>query len=615
MAMEVISLSFLADVALAAGSLGILWLVGKKFSGTTILVPLTVLCGSGSAMGVVSAAIHLTAVPGGPWGIAHELVYTGLIASSLLLPAFSHLLTLYPRRIVHPAVQGGVALLYLLGLAHAALSPTSLVVARFEEVNGEPVAVPADTEWLLLAPSYAFLLLGVAWLVYLTVRGRTDTEKTNARTLMVAVVPAALFISVLPELGWPARHGTLPAIETMAFGWGIMFAGGAIYQGWWRPPVPQGLQHIIDAGTDAILVFDENAHLSTANQAARKLADLGTRRVEGLSLIESLPPDIREESGELLTMSVMGVLRGRIDQNTHEVRGVGKPGRSFSVSVLPVGGDDGGEARGALVILRDETDRIALADANARLTHLQDLVIRVLGHDVKTPLAVIQGYAELARGAASGPLDENAAQLVRRHADRILEAVTSSQLILANARAISRLSAGPGAQVAFEELDITRMARQAGEVMQPLAQSKGLTLNVDAAPGVHARAPKGFESVFMNLLSNAVKYTPPGGHVEMTLRREDGRAVVRVSDTGPGIEPENRGKLFAKFERLDADLGRIEGQGLGLSIVASFVDLVGGHVRVEDRPDGKSGALFVVELLADEGNAPPAPTSSSPTGS
>jgi signal transduction histidine kinase len=614
--MDAFSLSFLADVALAASALGILRLVYMKFRATDVLVPLTILCGSGSAMGVVSAAIHLTANPNDPTsGIAAQLVTTGLIVSSMLLPAFAHVLTLYPRRIRHPATIYAVAVLYAMGLVHAALAPTSFVVERLEPFHGEPIAVSAATQPLLLAPAYVFLLAAIGWLVYLTIRGRSAVERTNARMLLVAVVPAAFIIAVLPQADWPTRDPMLPSVETLAFGWGILFAGGAIYRGWWLPPVPQALQPIIDASNDGILVVDGNLHVATANQAARDLADLGTVRVEGMDFMNALPREVREQGSDLLTMSVKGVLHARIDHNTHEIRGAEPTDRSFMVSVLPVGEGEaeGGGARGALVMIRNETSRIALEEATRSLTDLQDLVIRVLGHDVKTPIAVIQGYAELARGAAEGPVDAKGAEAIRRYMERILEAVTSSQLILSNARAISRLSAGPGTSVSFEVLDISRMARQAGETMAPLAATRGLNLHVHVAPDVFARAPKGFESVFMNLLSNAVKYTPPGGTVDFALDVADGRAVARISDTGPGVAPESRGKLFAKFERLDAEKGKIEGQGLGLSIVASFVDLVGGDVRVEDRPDGRSGAVFVVEVLASE--KPEAPTSSSRAGS
>lgn len=616
MAMDPFSLSFLADVALGAGALGILWLVYLKFRETSILIPLAVLCGSGSAMGFVSAAIHVsTAV--GDIGFAEQLTITGLIVSSMLLPAFAHVLTLYPREVLHPAARWGVGVLYVMGLTHAALAPTNLVTSpQFDySSSGEPIALPAATEPLLLAPAYVFLVAAIAWLLYITLRSRTDDERRNAGMLLAAVVPAAVFIAVLPSAGWPMRDLTFPTVETMAFGWGILVAGAAIYRGWWRPPVPQSLRPILDASTDAILIVDENARVTTANESARDLADLGDRRVEGMPLLEALPTELREKEAELLTMSIMGVLRGRIDHNTHQIKGEGPTDRSFTVSVLPVGEGEGGAARGALIMVRDETSRIALADATARLANLQDLVIRVMGHDVKTPIAVIQGYAELARGRTEGGMDAKDAEEVRRYMEKVLEAVTSSQLILANARAISRLSSGPGTGVAFEDLDLSRMARQAGEIMGPLAASKGIHLRVEAAPGLFARAPKGFESVFTNLLSNAVKYTPPGGSVDLTLALEDGRAVTRVSDTGPGIPPESRAKLFSKFERLDADKGKIEGQGLGLSIVGSFVDLVGGHVRVEDRADGKSGAVFVVELLARQAPQPAGPTSSSRAGS
>ncbi len=614
-----LGLDYIADVALAAGSLGVLRLVYRRFAGADILFPLAVLFGSGCAVGIMRALINVAIDLNEP-ELAQGFVRAALVAGVFFVPAFVHVVTLYPRQIHHPVAKVATVTLYVLAIAYALLVPTRIIVQGFDTTNNIPVVTLAPYELVLSAPTYTVMGLAVAWMAYLAVRAESFSEKRDARALLLASLPPTFFFFFLPILGYPAHNSNYPSPLIIAFGWGILFAGLAIYRGWFRPPVPQGLQTILDASTDAILILDEHGRVSTANLAAR---DLGSRegvRLEGLMLADALPHELREkESSDLLTMSAMGVLRGRIDRNTHEFHSRDVSSRSFIVSVLPVGVTGAGPARGALVLLREETSRIALEDATRQMARLQDLVIRVLGHDVKTPLAVIQGYAELARSQVSGPVDEKGSAVLRNYLERILEAVTSSHLILSNARAISRLAPVSGTVVELGDVDVSRMAQQAASVMQPLAKAKGLTLRADVDPSVRVRAPKGFDSVFMNLISNAIKYTPPGGEVVLTLSVKDKRVVVRVSDTGPGIEPENREHLFARFERLDADKGGIEGQGLGLSIVSSFVDLVGGQVRVEDRPDGRSGAVFVVEMLANGEQPAPAAkdtaTSSSPIDS
>jgi signal transduction histidine kinase len=116
------------------------------------------------------------------------------------------------------------------------------------------------------------------------------------------------------------------------------------------------------------------------------------------------------------------------------------------------------------------------------------------------------------------------------------------------------------------------------------------------AEGVLTRTAPGFDSVPRNLLDNAIKYSPPGGRITVALSAEGDRARLTVSDTGEGIPPEKVDRLFRKFERLGAEKGAQEGHGLGLSIVAKLVELSAGTVHVEDRTDGRPGAVFRVEV-------------------
>src|SRR5439155_12150185 len=103
--------------------------------------------------------------------------------------------------------------------------------------------------------------------------------------------------------------------------------------------------------------------------------------------------------------------------------------------------------------------------------------------------------------------------------------------------------------------------------------------------------------VIFNLLSNAVKFTPEGGSVEVSAVQEDGEVRVAVRDTGPGIAPEDRERIFEEFQQ--ADLGgedRPEGTGLGLALSKRLVELHGGRIWVESEP-GK-GSTFVFTLPA-----------------
>jgi two-component system phosphate regulon sensor histidine kinase PhoR len=105
------------------------------------------------------------------------------------------------------------------------------------------------------------------------------------------------------------------------------------------------------------------------------------------------------------------------------------------------------------------------------------------------------------------------------------------------------------------------------------------------------------EQVLLNLLDNAVKYTPAGGRVDVFGVREDGRCVVRVKDTGVGIEPRHQSRIFERFYRVDKGRSRdMGGTGLGLSIVKHLLGAMDGEVRLESQPN--VGSTFTIFLPA-----------------
>jgi signal transduction histidine kinase len=108
--------------------------------------------------------------------------------------------------------------------------------------------------------------------------------------------------------------------------------------------------------------------------------------------------------------------------------------------------------------------------------------------------------------------------------------------------------------------------------------------------------------ILLNLLSNAVKNSPAGGRVQVSLETEPGRVRFSVSDEGRGIPADKRGVLFDRFRPADSLARSAEGCGIGLSLTKSLVELLGGSIRVESRPE--KGATFFVELpIAAEAGA------------
>jgi two-component system phosphate regulon sensor histidine kinase PhoR len=170
--------------------------------------------------------------------------------------------------------------------------------------------------------------------------------------------------------------------------------------------------------------------------------------------------------------------------------------------------------------------------------------------------------------------------MIARHAERLGN--LSSDLL-----DLSRLESGE-VRPEMEPLDATLSMSVALELVRAKAAEKELELRVEGTPGLRVLADaRALEQIFVNLLDNAIKYTKPRGRITMTSEARDGRVVLSVTDTGPGIEPRHLQRLFERFYRADPGRSRAAGgTGLGLAIVKHLTQLQGGEVFVESSAAG-----------------------------
>jgi signal transduction histidine kinase len=147
-----------------------------------------------------------------------------------------------------------------------------------------------------------------------------------------------------------------------------------------------------------------------------------------------------------------------------------------------------------------------------------------------------------------------------------------------------------------EPVDVSDLAEQCAAIVRPLAEARGLTLRLHCEGEAVVNAdPAKLREVITNLLHNAVEYNRPDGSIDLTVERHNGTLCVEVRDTGIGIAPEDRARLFERFYRADPSR-QSEGlhAGLGLAIVKGYVDLMGGSIRVDSTLG--EGSAFRVEL-------------------
>ncbi len=228
-----------------------------------------------------------------------------------------------------------------------------------------------------------------------------------------------------------------------------------------------------------------------------------------------------------------------------------------------------------------------MADAIEADREMERRLTGDVAHELRTPLQAIQATVEAMQDGVL-PADEERLGVVRdetvrlaRLADGILE--------------LTRLERGT-VPMRHEPVEIAAVVRSAVDAHRAFIEACGLDLRVNVTGGLTVMGdPDRIVQAVGNLLSNAARYTPEGGRVDVTLSREDDRAVIRVSDTGIGIADENIRRVFSRFWREDAARDRSTGGlGIGLAIVKEIVERHDGTVGVSRRPEG--GTTFTLRL-------------------
>ncbi len=170
--------------------------------------------------------------------------------------------------------------------------------------------------------------------------------------------------------------------------------------------------------------------------------------------------------------------------------------------------------------------------------------------------------------------------------------------------------------LSYVRTDLVHLVRTVAAHFDALAQQRSITYAIDTPDRLEVEAdPEKLERILLNLLSNAFKFTPDGGRIRCAIELSgENRAVLSVQDSGPGIQPELRGKIFERFQAGSGVSHDPTGTGLGLAIAKDFADLHGGTINVSGGPGG--GALFQVEipLRAPQGTYVRASEASSTSG-
>lgn len=240
-----------------------------------------------------------------------------------------------------------------------------------------------------------------------------------------------------------------------------------------------------------------------------------------------------------------------------------------------------------------ETELAALAhDVNALAAELARTEARRLAllgdvaHEMRTPLAVLDGYVEGLQDGVFQPgpqaYAELGAELARlRRLSEDLSALSRAQ---------------EGVAVDVRPLDLSEVVRAAAERLRPQLHDAGLELEIHGEPVQVSGDAVRLGQVVTNLVGNALAATPPGGQVVVTAVPADGHAVLQVTDSGAGLEPQELTRVFERFYRVPGSR-RGPGSGIGLTICAAIAAAHGGTLTAES-PGVGQGATFTLRLPA-----------------
>ncbi|MGD9834194.1 MAG: ATP-binding protein [Piscinibacter sp.] len=220
----------------------------------------------------------------------------------------------------------------------------------------------------------------------------------------------------------------------------------------------------------------------------------------------------------------------------------------------------------------------ALFERINRTLSLERGFTAVAAHELRTPLAGLRAQAQIAATASSPQELAQSLALVMAGVDRASH-LLDQQLDLARME-----SAASQAELQRKSVDVLRLYQTVLGDLGDLAQRRGLSLEADFLEPRIVAMELGVLLLLRNLLGNAIRYTPSGGRVVVSTRRDGDTITLTIDDSGPGIPAENRDRVFERFERLGARGG--DGVGLGMSIVQSVVMAHRAIIRLLESPLG-----------------------------
>jgi two-component system, chemotaxis family, CheB/CheR fusion protein len=365
-------------------------------------------------------------------------------------------------------------------------------------------------------------------------------------------------------------------------------------------------ESIVETVRHPLLVLDSELRVQSANRDFYETFRVSpdetlNRRVYDIGGGQWGVPDLQQSLEDVLPGNNV-VADVELEQ---QFPGIGRRTILLNARAIEQVGEGSERMNQILLAIEDITERKQVETDLREADRRKSAFLAMLSHELRNPLAPIQGAVEMLRSQRNEAVRAEVFQVLERQVGMLTQLV--NELL-----EVSRVTTGK-VHLKLAACDMNALAQQAVNTIRPGAVGRGQVLEgsmPDSPVLVHADAMR-MEQVFLNLLNNAVKYTPSGGQIWLTVAQERQDAVIRVKDSGMGIEAELLPHLFDLFTQGARTLDRSDsGLGIGLALAKSVVEMHGGTVTATSEGPGK-GCEFVVRLPVLV-SSPPEPAAGAP---
>jgi PAS domain S-box-containing protein len=345
---------------------------------------------------------------------------------------------------------------------------------------------------------------------------------------------------------------------------------------------------ILESVAEGVLVTDSKGVITLFNQAGEKILGLDQEHMQERALDELTGLFGKAAHSWMETIRYWSTDPGSVQTSkTFEEEIRLEDGKVVAVSLSPVILRN--EFLGTVSIFHDITHQV-------EVDRLKSEFVATVSHELRTPMTSIKGYVDVLLMGAAGDLSDQQKrflEIVKSNTDRL-------NILVDDLLDISRIEAGK-VNLSMQPLDLREISERVASTIERRSKNEEKPITVDLQQQANlARItgdPGRVSQILTNLVDNAYNYTPPGGHISITLIELGGEVRVSVSDDGIGISPEEQERVFERFYRGEDPLVlATAGTGLGLSIVRQLVEMHGGRIWLESSGVPGEGSTFSFSL-------------------